>query len=61
MEPVTLTVADLASIRTLLDAACSRGAFKAAEMTQIGKLYDKLSTFLSQHAEQQSVKGEPNA
>lgn len=64
MQPVTLTIADLASIKTLLDAACTRGAFKAAEMTQVGSLYDKLSAFLTQHAsqiEQQSVQGEPNA
>lgn len=64
MEPVTLTVADLASIKTLLEASCTRGAFRAAEMTQVGRLYDKLATFLQQHelqSETQPVQGEINA
>jgi hypothetical protein len=48
MENSQLTISDLASIRSLIDAACSRGAFKAAEMATVGHLYDKLSRFLDQ-------------
>jgi hypothetical protein len=46
MENAQLTIADLASIHSMLDAACSRGAFKGAEMTQVGQVYDKLTAFL---------------
>lgn len=43
-----LTVADIASIRGLLEAACARGAFRANEMSHVGVLYDKISLFLDQ-------------
>lgn len=46
MENVQLTIADLASIHSIIDAACSRGAFKAAEMKQVGEIYEKLTAFL---------------
>jgi hypothetical protein len=51
-----LTIADLASIHQLIDAACTRGAFKASEMRAVGETYDKLTRFLEavkQQAEQQ--------
>lgn len=46
MENTQLTIADLANLHSMLDTACSRGAFKAGEMTQVGQVYDKLSAFL---------------
>jgi len=46
MENTTLTIQDLASIHSVIDAACSRGAFKAGEMKKVGEIYDKLSAFL---------------
>jgi hypothetical protein len=46
MENAQLTIADLASIHSIIDAACTRGAFKAAEMKQVGEIYEKLTTFL---------------
>jgi|688.fasta_scaffold320968_2 hypothetical protein len=52
MEQTTLSVADLISLRNLIDAACSRGAFKAGEMTSIGELYNRLNTFV-EHAQLQ--------
>jgi hypothetical protein len=67
MENVQLTIADLGSIHSIIDAACTRGAFKAAEMKQIGEVYDKLTAFLKQvqaHQEQeatQASQGETNA
>lgn len=57
-------MADLASIKSLLDLAAARGTFKAAEMTQVGAVYDKLSVFLEHSAEQlrqQQTQGEQNA
>jgi hypothetical protein len=46
MEQTTLSVADLISLRNLIDAACSRGTFKANEMAAIGELYNRLNTFV---------------
>ena len=47
MENPQLTIADLASLQGLIDAACSRGAFKANEMKNVGEVYEKLSAFLN--------------
>lgn len=46
MENSTLTLADLASMKTILEAACQRGAFRANEMSTVGILYDKLNRFI---------------
>lgn len=46
MDNSQLTIADLASLHSMLEAAASRGAFRANEMTQVGQVYDKLSEFL---------------
>ena len=66
-QTAQLTIADLASLKQIVDAACTRGAFKAAEMRAIGETYDKLSAFLdtsqqaSQTAEQAQPQGDQNA
>jgi hypothetical protein len=47
MENTTqITVADLDALRTIVDIAAQRGAFRGAELTQVGAVYDKLTTFL---------------
>ena len=66
MENAQLTIADLASIHALIDAACTRGAFRAAEMTRVGETYDKLSRFLEaskqqDQADQALPQGDTNA
>ena len=71
MENSQLTIADLASLHSMLDIACTRGAFKAGEMTQVGQVYDKLSAFLKsirdnaeaskQEAQSNPPAGEQNA
>ena len=65
MENAQLTIADLASIHSLIDAACTRGAFKAAEMRSVGEIYDKLTRFLNAAKEQaeqaQQTQGDQNA
>ena len=45
---VDLNISDLASMKQIIDIASARGAFKAAEMEAVGKVYNKLSNFLSQ-------------
>ena len=66
-----LTIADLASIHQLIDAACTRGAFRASEMRAVGETYEKLTRFLeavkqqadeqAQQPEAQLPQGEENA
>ena len=41
-----ITVADLNLLKNIIDLASTRGAFRAAEMTQVGEVYEKLTTFL---------------
>jgi len=41
-----LNLNDLSALRSILGVASSRGAFKAAEMEAVGKVYNKLSAFL---------------
>ncbi len=41
-----ITVADLDTLRNIVDLACTRGAFRGAELTQVGESYDKLTNFL---------------
>jgi hypothetical protein len=47
-----LSVNDLAALKSIIDVASARGAFKPNEMTTIGQVYDKLSAFLDQIVKQ---------
>jgi hypothetical protein len=46
-EQVQLTIADLQVIGSIIDLASRRGAFQAAELSQVGTTYDKLTKFLT--------------
>lgn len=46
-ESTDLTVADLNAMKTIIDLASSRGAFKPNEMVAVGSVYTKLSAFLA--------------
>lgn len=66
MENTQLTITDMISIKNIIDAACTRGAFKAGEMKNVGELYEKLSRFIdtvTAQADSQTAKtqGEANA
>lgn len=61
MENTQLTLADLASVKNIIEAATTRGAFKAEELTQVGSIYDKLSAFLAQAQAQQKAQEEAQA
>ena len=41
-----ITIADLDTIKNIIDLACTRGAFRGAEVSKVGAVYDKLSAFL---------------
>lgn len=53
-----LSVQDLQGLKTIIDVASSRGAFKPNEMVQIGQLYNKLESFLGAIAAQQGQNPE---
>jgi len=47
-QDVQLTISDLQLVSRVIDLASRRGAFQAAEMSQVGDIYNKLTAFLSQ-------------
>lgn len=51
-----LTINDLNAMKQIIDIASSRGSFKANELEAVGKIYNKLSNFLSQA----TTKGQQN-
>jgi hypothetical protein len=51
-----LTLQDLASLKTIIDVAAQRGSFKPGEMEAVGKVYNKLSTFLASVSKTQGQK-----
>jgi hypothetical protein len=46
MDNTQITIADLDTIKNIIDLACTRGAFRGAELSQVGLVYDKLTAFL---------------
>ena len=52
-----LTVQDLQSLKSIIDVASQRGAFKPNEMMTVGQTYNKLETFLGAVAQQQPAQG----
>ena len=55
-----ITIADLDTIKNIIDLACTRGAFRGAEISQVGAVFDKLSAFLAAVIEQASQNKELN-
>lgn len=41
-----LNLTDLAALKSIIEVASQRGAFKAAEMESVGKVFNKLTNFL---------------
>jgi hypothetical protein len=56
-----ITVADLGALQGIVDLAASRGAFRGTELTQVGAIYDKLTTFLNDVMAQAKAAAEANA
>jgi len=56
-----LNVSDLNAVRSIIEIATTRGAFKANELEAVGKTYNKLTLFLDhvskQQQEQQKSQG----
>lgn len=49
-----LTVQDLSALKTIIDVASQRGAFRPNEMVTVGQTYTKLENFLLAIQAQQS-------
>ena len=45
-EGIELNISDLAAVKSIIDVASQRGAFRANELEAVGKTYNKLSNFL---------------
>lgn len=45
----SLTIQDLQNLLVIVDLACSRGAVRANELTTVGQLYDKTTSFIKTH------------
>ena len=43
---VDLNISDLVALKSIIEVASQRGAFKAAELEAVGKTFNKLNTFL---------------
>ena len=41
-----LNISDLIALRSIVEVASQRGAFKATELEAVGKTFNKLNTFL---------------
>ena len=61
MDNTQITIADLDTIKNIIDLASTRGAFRGAELTQVGVVYDKLTVFLEAVIEQAKAQEASNA
>jgi hypothetical protein len=55
-----ITVADLDLLKQIVDLASSRGAFRGAELSQVGEVYNKLTRFLELAAAQTQAQQDAN-
>jgi hypothetical protein len=56
-----ITVADLDTIKNIIDLACTRGAFRGGEVSQVGAVFDKLTVFLDAVIAQAKAQESNNA
>ena len=57
-QPESISLQDLQTLLQIVDLSSQRGAFRGAELTQVGVIFDKLNTFLTYVAEQQAAAEE---
>ncbi len=61
MENPTITLADIASMIAVIEAASTRGAIRANELTTVGELYNRLQVFITHaKAQMEQSQGEQN-
>jgi hypothetical protein len=49
-----LNISDLVALKSIVEVATQRGAFKAAELEAVGKTFNKLNTFLESVAKKEA-------
>jgi hypothetical protein len=49
-----LNINDLVALKSIIEVASQRGAFKAAELEAVGKTFNKLNTFLESVAKKEA-------
>ena len=54
-----LTLQDLSTMQQIIDTASSRGAFRGAELSTTGALYEKITEFLEEVQKQQEEQKAP--
>jgi hypothetical protein len=59
-DSTQITIADLDTLKNIVDLASTRGAFRGAELTQVGTIYDKLAAFLDAIVAQAKAQEEAN-
>ena len=61
MENNTITISDLDTIKNIINLAATRGAFRGEELSMVGTMYDKLTTFLEAVIQQAKAQEATNA
>lgn len=56
-----LSIQDLSALKSIVDVASQRGAFKPAEMVAVGTVYNKLAGFLEAVAKQAQAEAPDTA
>ena len=65
-EEVQLTIGDISTVKTIIEIASSKGAFKAEELQLVGYTYDRITRWLLAHQppkdaeETSTAKGDEN-
>ncbi len=57
-EDTSISLNDLQVLANIVDLATQRGAFRGNELSQVGAVFDKLSTFLAQVAAAQAEQAD---
>lgn len=60
-QSLDLTIQDLSAVRSIIDVATQRGAFKAGELAAVGTVYNKLAGFLDAVAKQAEAAAQAQA
>ena len=65
IEQPQITVADIATLKQIVEVATSRGAFRAEELSQVGAVYDRVSAWINsmtqEATEDEAEQGDSNA
>ncbi len=52
--PADLNISDLVALKSIVEIASQRGAFKASELEAVGKTFNKLNAFLESVAKKEA-------